>query len=182
MFARCALVIAACAVIGVVATLPPVVSPDFSADITIQEGLETLHGTITYDTTAQRWYSSVKELNQSTYSFQPWGTTTVYTFTMTTSGCTCEIARSASVANYFGELFAATKSTKGCSGGDLYDNSMFPGLKQAGVKAFCVSGTTPKYVIDGTTKTVFSSFKAGRSAFPVEPLASKVQQCQDACL
>lgn len=174
------------AVIRATGDLPPTLNNDFSANVTINQGGQILHGSLYWDYTGQRTYQWIQELNQSTYSFQPFGETTLYSFTMTTSGCTCTVAKSTVVTPMFGELATAIKSSKPCKGGvtgTLWENNAFSALQQAPQKSFCIDGTTPVYMYDGVTLTTFKNGNLGRSApFPTEPLESQASACSGQCI
>jgi hypothetical protein len=181
---------AALVAVFVAAQMPP--SPpsasiitDFSANVTMNQTGEILHGYMYQDFTGQRSYLSVTELAQVTFTFQPFGSTTVYAYTITTSGCTCEVTPSAVIMPWFAQLATAKKSAEGagCSG-TLYENVDFPRLQVAPHKKFCMAANgEPVWAGDVGNLYTFSNFKAGRSeAFPTKPLNEYEDQCNAACL
>jgi hypothetical protein len=169
------------------ATPVPTISGDFTANITLNEAGIKYHGYIISDVTGQRTFRYVKELNETTYIFQSWGEATTYTYTIMNSGCTCQIAQSATITNMFGSLVTAVQSTKGCNStygsGTLFANDWLTKLPATPAVSYCVTGTTPSYVQMADRVVVFSNFKSGRpETFPLEPMNSWQDECSSACL
>jgi hypothetical protein len=163
----------------------PTVPNDFTANITLNEAGLIYHGYIISDATAQRSFRFVKELNETTYTFQSFGESVTYTYTIMNSGCTCTINKHGLAAGLFASLIAAIKSTKACNGtsGTLYVNDYFQYLPAVPNNAFCIDGTTPKYIQSGDRTTTFTNFVAGRpSSFPLEPMQIWQRDCNSACL
>lgn len=162
----------------------PVISNDWTANITLQEAGSTFHGYVVSDVTGHRWFRFVKELNETTYTFQAWGAATTYSYTIMNSGCTCQVTPSGEISDYFASLAVATPSTKGCNGtsGTLYVNNWLPKIPVVPTGSFCVDGTTPKYVQNNDRTITFTNFKSGRGVFPLEPMLSWQDECNNACL
>lgn len=158
---------------------------DISANVTIDQGGQILHGYLYHDYTGHRTYLAIQELAQTTFTFQPFGLTTTYAYTITTSGCTCVVTPQSKIEPYFAQLATAAKTSKSCgTGGTLWENTDFSQLDVAPHQQFCLSDSGA-VISAGTATTTytFSNLQLGRTApFPTEPLASMVQQCNGACL
>lgn len=166
-------------------TPAPTVSGDFSANVTLVEAGLTYHGWMVSDVTGQRYFRFLEELNETTYEFQIFGTALKYTYIIMNSGCTCSILNGGTVSSPFASLVTAVQSTKACNGtsGTLFVNDEFTGLPPVPQNAFCVDGTTPKYIAEANRVTTFTNFVAGRTtAFPLEPMKTWQQACNAACL
>jgi hypothetical protein len=170
----------------VTAAYAPVISGDFTSNITVEEGTEKSHGYIISDVTGRRWFRFLTELNETTYVFQPFGRNYIMTYTIMNSGCTCQRTDNAEVENMFGELLTAQSGKGSCAkgaSGTLYANAKALGLPAVPTKSYCLSGSTPSYVLDGSTYTMFKDFTAGRPVnFPFETIATQVNACANACL
>lgn len=163
----------------------PVISADYTANITLNEAGLLYHGYIVSDVTGHRSFRYIKELNETTYTFQMFGDALTYTYTIMNSGCTCQVTQGGVISDYFASLVVAVPSTKSCNGtsGTLYQNNWLPKLPAVPTTSFCVDGTTPKYVLSNDRTITFTNFVAGRpSVFPVEPMQSWQDACNNACL
>jgi hypothetical protein len=179
------------AVVCASATLVPVPpSPssslpvDFSANVTIDQGGQILHGFLYHDWTAHRVYLQVTELAQATFTIQPFGLAHTYAYTLTTSGCTCVSTPSGIIEPAFAQFPSAKKTGTCGSGGTMYTNVDFPTLQWAPNQHFCIGADgTPLSFGTPTETYTLSNYKAGRTvAFPTEPLASNQDICNQACL
>lgn len=185
LFATVLLLIASNLVSGRFATTPAI-SGDFTANVTILEGTEKSTGYIVSHTSGHRWFRFIKELNETTYTFQPFGRTFIMTFTIMNSGCTCQRTDNALIPNMFDELSTATSGKGTCAhgaSGQLFENNMVTALPGVPSKSYCVSGSTPSYALEGATYTMFSNFVAGvPKSFPFDTIAPIVNECANACL
>lgn len=175
-----AIVIAACA-----AQLPPAMPDDFTTNITVDEGGVQVHGFMVYDVTGRRMMRQVNELNQTTYIFQGDGEAVTYTYMLTNSGCTCTISPSTIVESIFLSLTVSVKSSKPCNGtgGELWMPSGLYGLRGISTRQYCISGTTPKYIVDDDYRvTSFTNFVAQRKPFPISPLDKWIYECSNVCI
>ena len=166
---------------------PPTPPLSFTANITQVQGGQILHGFIAWDAVGKRTFEYVKEFEATTYQFQKLGTAEVYSYYITTSGCTCTVMKSAIIESYFRELASAAKNSTGCPGGGsgtYWANNAFPGLYGAAQSGFCFDGSTPVSMINGQVLTTFSNFKNSvvASDFPVEPIQSMIQACSSGCI
>lgn len=157
---------------------------DFSANVTVNMSGEVLHGFMYHDTTGQRSYVYLQELSQYVFTFQPFGMASLTAYTLTTSGCTCQITPGGTIGSFFAE-YPTAKKVGTCAGGTMYKNVDFPNLGAAPHRAFCMGSDGSPIAAghtDGTWYT-FSSFTAGRDkAFPTEPLLHNIDACNQACL
>ncbi|CUG93056.1 Hypothetical protein, putative [Bodo saltans] len=179
--------IVALLIAGALSTTPtyPTVSNDFVANISINEGAGgTYTGWLVSDVTGHRSFRYVKELNETTYSFQTFGSAVLYVYTIMNSGCTCQVTQGGVISDYFSSIVTAKQSTKACNGtsGTLYVNDILTVLPAVPNSNFCVDGTTPKYVQTNDRITTFTNFVAGRPDFPVEPMNTWQDACNNACL
>lgn len=184
------LLITAILIAGALCTAPPAppasptVSNDFVANITISEAGMQYTGYLVSDVTGHRSFRYVKELNETTYSFQAFGQAVLYEYTIMNSGCTCQVTQGGVISDYFSSIVTATRSTKACNGtsGTLFVNDVLTTLPAVPNSNFCVDGSTPKYVQSNDRTITFSNFVPGRPEFPVEPMNSWQDACNNACL
>ena len=163
----------------------PIITGDFTANITVNEQGLKYSGYIVSHSSGYRFFRFIKELNETTYVFQDFHNAQTYSYTIMNSGCTCQVTPGGIIGSMFASLSSAQKSTKPCnqSSGTLYTNNLFQGLPGAPQSDYCIDGTTPKYVSTGQHYTIFSNFVAGPPAtFPVEPMNSWVEDCAGQCI
>jgi hypothetical protein len=179
-----AILVAGTLAMGATPSPYPTISPDFTANITINEAGMQYTGYLVADVTGHRSFRFVKELNETTYSFQAFGQAILYVYTIMNSGCTCQVTQGGVISDYFSSIVTATQSTKSCNGtsGTLYVNDILTSLPAVPNSNFCIDGTTPKYVQTNDRTVTFTNFVAGRPAFPVEPMNSWQNLCNNACL
>ena len=185
-FAICVAVLVASAC-ALQATPPPTLTGDFTANITLDEAGLKYHGYIVSDVIGHRTFRYVKELNETTYEFQSFEEATTYTYTIMNSGCTCQVTKGGIIRNLFGSLVTTTQSTKGCNStygtGTLFENNWLTRLPSSPQSNFCMNGETPVYVQAASHVVTFTNFKAGRPEnFPLEPMNTWQDECNNACL
>ncbi len=183
---RCAFIVAMCVAVASAALFapPPAVTmpADFSANITVNMSGEIVHGFMYHDHTGRRTYEYIAELAQYTYTFQPFGLASTTTYTLTTSGCTCQITPNGIIPPYFAEL-ATAKKVGSCTGGSLYKNVDFPNLNAGPHRSYCINGNSATGAGYNGNWYTFVNYAAGRDKpFPVEPLNSNIDLCNQACL
>jgi hypothetical protein len=170
------------------AAVPSNIPSDFSANISINQGGQKLSGYLVWHYSARRTFQYIKEFDQVTYHFQSPGRTQVYSYTITTSGCTCTILRSQEIQEYWVQAHSATPNGTCPQGGtgNYFVNDAYPTLKGAAQDGFCFNGDTPSAMIDemGNRMTVFSNFKktVAPTDFPEEPMRSNIANCASGCI
>lgn len=166
-------------------TYSPPISEDFTANITIIDAGMTFTGYMVYDYSGQRMFRFIKELNETTYTFQAFDTAVTYMYVIMNSGCTCQQTPAATLPLEFSSLSVATPTGKPCinATGTLFVNDFLNGLPGLPSKTYCVDGNVPKYVQMASKFTYYHNFKPGRPAvFPASPMNQWVDECANACI
>lgn len=155
---------------------PPLVAPDFTADVTFTQGGLSYKGRIMHDRTGRRSFKYTSGLEEYTYTYQVPGRAITQTYTNNTSGCYCLTSEASQVDVPFPQLYMAVKAGA-CGSGALWVGQV-QNLVDVAQEKICVSADgIPLWTEQAGLRVDYNSFTAGRPSFP----SVNLQSCQAAC-